>query len=431
MRKALITFWLIAVLIWAPLTAHSQVQGKIPSPSSGRTTQLRQELKSNPNSLDALAELGSILAANGNYREAIAILSRRNRLGPDPRISTLLAVSYCQLAEYPRAMHLLHTTRLSQNSDAAEILAPCAFDAADFGEAAHFYRQLVVASAEPRDENLVNLAQAEYKAEAAFVKQLKQAPNSEPFLAKLRAAAATGTMDVPSEIAEVRKSAPFIPEEIDLEQGSILLEHHTNNASLLFVLAILAGDDALKTILRAEEQFPDSPSVRAFRAKVLAAQGRGEQAKAEYEKLLASPRVSAGILQEAGAFYVDKKDWESALNAFQRELAINHRNYRALAGVSNALMELARYPEEIKTLQPYLVQADRTGLPAWAYSDMAEAEQAQGDVKAAARTLRSGIAAYPAKRSLHYRLSQIDKLLGDRKEAAAEMATFLSLKAEQ
>ena len=100
------------------------------------------------------------------------------------------------------------------------------------------------------------------------------------------------------------------------------------------------------------EQFPASPHLEQFYADVLADQGHGDEAIAQYEQLvrehpdLSELHYSLGLLREK------REEWPAAAEAFRQQLAAYPNDERPAAHLSRCMLEMEQYAALRDFLRP-------------------------------------------------------------------------------
>jgi tetratricopeptide (TPR) repeat protein len=243
-------------------------------------------------------------------------------------------------------------------------------------------------------------------------------------------------------------------DSMNIEELGNLLPNHLDDAALLYVIGVLAGEDAMRTFLLCQERYASSAAVRRLHAEMLASQGRDEEAIREYQMLIASgtatslplrpegnaekTKITASFENSKGTaslmpeFYHDlamlyrkRGEWDKALQAFEQERKSGPDDERAQVGISECLLKQNRYDELLNHLQPIL-NADHP--PEWALLDAASAEQNLGQTERAIRYLRQLASLYPQNSAAHYRLSRLYSATNRTDLAKQEIDVFRRLK---
>jgi tetratricopeptide (TPR) repeat protein len=177
----------------------------------------------------------------------------------------------------------------------------------------------------------------------------------------------------------------------------------------------------MRQIELCQEQYPASPYLEQFHADVLADQGQGDEAAAEYEQLmrehpdLSELRYNLGLLREK------REEWEAAAKAFREQIAVYPNDERAAAHLSRCMIQMEQYSAARDFLEPR-IRADHP--PQWASLNLAEADEKLGNPDAAIRVLVTAEREPDADKLVHYRLVHLYSISGRAADAKREFALF-------
>jgi tetratricopeptide (TPR) repeat protein len=187
------------------------------------------------------------------------------------------------------------------------------------------------------------------------------------------------------------------------------------------MLSVLAGEQAMQSILECQQKYPDSPWLAQFQAQMFVHQGQYQQAEAIYTQLLGSHAELPDLRHEAAMLFRSQGEWESALALFRDELAADSTDDRAVTGISESLIQLGRYTDAVDFLAP---RFDNSPAPLWAAMDLALAYQKLGKYEKAIGILSRAEKAYPNEKSIHFRLMRLYHLTGQMDLARKEDSLF-------
>ena len=339
----------------------------------------RKLLERDTDSPELLNNLGIALHFQGKTFEAIHVFLQALRLKEMPGTLALLSLDYCKAQGYEKAQSVLERTkRYYQDSDVLATVAPCYLEMREPLEGVHVYRELLRRGIPPGDENSVDLGHVYLRALRHFTDQLKEAPGSEKYVQALKEAQtdpvveSDPTRKARSAVAEALREAPYIRDGMSVEEMGSFLRDHRREPALLYLLAVSCGEEAIRTFLSCERQFPRSLAVRQWHAEILASEGRNDSAVAEYQALIEESPHTLGLHTDLGAIYRRMGDWEKALDQFRQELALSPHDERALERVSECLVHLGRFEEE----RDFLTRLTIGNSPSkWVLLDLANVEE--------------------------------------------------------
>ena len=386
----------------------------------------RRALVESPRSPEALSNLGIALQMQGRSSEAIHAFEKAIKLRPMPRIYALLAEEKCKTRDLDGARPMVeHITR--ENSKDASILAliaPCYLELDEPIESVHAYETLLSYPAFPPDLALIQLANSYRKSAQFFYSRLNQAPDRGPYVDALQQARDKGSTDARGAFALAAKSSPYFRPDLDLPDALARWREHPQDTALLYLLDVLNVEQSMRQVEICDEKFPDSPYLAQLKTEILADQGHEDEAAARYTSLIHTHPELPDLLYDLGALYRKERDWEKALDAFQRQLTQYPDDERSAARVSEAMIQLGSWKELSAFLSPRVTVPEP---PLWALLDFAEAEQNLERPERAIGALTSAEKSYPADKSVHYRLMRLYRSTGDSAEAKKELAQYLAL----
>ena len=389
----------------------------------------RTFMSSGPASAELLNNLGIALHLQGKSSEAIAVLRRALRLKEMPGTLALLGLSYCRLRQFDDAVPILERAkRYFADSNVLSVLGPCYLDAGEPLDGVLVYKELVKREIAPADENMVNLARANFRASKHFLGLLESAPGNKEYMGAIQAARQNSSPDARGAFAVALRNAPYLRLDMGVEELGKLLRKHPNDPALLYMLGVVCGEEAMQNFLLCRSLYAGSVGVRRLHAEILASQGRHEEAVAEYEALIRASSTASGVHYDLAMLYHKSGAWDKALREFELEQLAHPEDEQAVAGISECLLRLERYEALNRHLKPITAAKEP---PEWALLDAASAAQALGRLDDAIRYLRQATLHYPDSPTVHYRLSRLYSLTGQPDLARQEGAVFSRLKGYQ
>jgi predicted Zn-dependent protease len=119
-----------------------------------------------------------------------------------------------------------------------------------------------------------------------------------------------------------------------------------------------------------------------------------------------------------------EREWDKALDVFQKQLAKDPADERSAARISESLIQLGRW----KDLQDFLAPRVRAkDSPLWAMLDYAQASKILDQPKQAIVVLVNAEQSNPSAKEVHWRLMQLYRVTGDSAQAGKELALFRAL----
>jgi tetratricopeptide (TPR) repeat protein len=283
------------------------------------------------------------------------------------------------------------------------------------------YRSLLNTDAYPADLALVQLAKSYIRSGQFFAAKLSKDPRSEPFMSALRQASSDGSSAARSAFAEAARTSPYFRPDLEWQQAVDLWRQHPQDTSLLYLLSVLSGEQGMNQIQICSDKFADSPYLKQFYADVLADQGHGDEAIAQYEELVREHPDLSDLHYSLGLLREKREEWPAAADAFRQQLAAYPTDERAAAHLSKCMLQMEQYAALREFLAPRM-KADHP--PSWAPLYLADAEQKSGNPDAAIKILVAAEHEPNADKLVHYRLMHLYSLAGRSADAKREYALF-------
>jgi tetratricopeptide (TPR) repeat protein len=300
-------------------------------------------------------------------------------------------------------------------------VAPCYLEIDEPVESAIVYQTLVGSKDYAPDLALVQLAKSYIRSGQFFATKLSKATGSEPFLQALREASTAGSAGARSAFPEAARISRYFQPDLSWADAEQRWRQHPQDTALLYLLSVLSAEEGMRQIELCQEQYPASPYLEQFHADVLADQGQGDEAAAEYEQLmrehpdLSELRYNLGLLREK------REEWEAAAKAFREQIAVYPNDERAAAHLSRCMIQMEQYSAARDFLEPR-IRADHP--PQWASLNLAEADEKLGNPDAAIRVLVTAEREPDADKLVHYRLVHLYSISGRAADAKREFALF-------
>jgi tetratricopeptide (TPR) repeat protein len=306
----------------------------------------RKALVQAPSSATVLTDLALSLQMQGRSADAIRYYSLALKQGYVPETYALLAQEECRMGDLddlkPMLARIFREER--KNMRVLSAVAPCYLDIDEPVKSAIVYQALLAGSKDyPADLALIQLGKSYIRSGQLFAGKLSKAPGSEPFLAALRQASSEGSAGARGAFPEAQKISPYFQPNLSWSDAVDLWQKHPQDTGLLYLLSVLSAEQGMNQIELCDQQFPGSPYLEQFHADVLADQGHGDEAAAEYEQLLrdhpdlSDLRYSLGLLRE------QREEWPAAAEAFRQQLAAYPTDERAAAHLSRCMIQMEQY----------------------------------------------------------------------------------------
>lgn len=385
--------------------------------------QYRKMLQENPSSPQVLTDLGLSLQLQGRSADAMRYYSAALKLKYVPETYALLAEEKCRMGEMDSLRPMLRKIyrEETKNLRVLSVVAPCYLDIDEPIESATVYRSLVNTDSYPRDLALVQLGKSYIRSGQFFATKLSKAPGSEQFLAALRQASSGNSSGARGAFPQAARSSAYFRPELDWAGALAMWRQHPQDTALLYLLSVLSGEEGMRQMKICEEQFPNSPYLQQFYADVLADQGHGEDAIAQYEQLVREHPDLSDLHYSLGLLHEKREEWPAASEAFRQQLAEYPTDERAAAHLSKCMLQMEQYAELRGFLGPRM-QAEHP--PQWASLNLAEADEKLGNADAAIKILVAAEQDPHADKLVHYRLTHLYSLAGRSADAKREYALF-------
>jgi tetratricopeptide (TPR) repeat protein len=382
-----------------------------------------QALAGHPDSAQLQSDLGLAYQMEGEHSLAIRSYLAALHLEDLPRTRELLTIERCRLREYSEARPLLARIagHLSKDDALLPVLSPCYLEADDALDAIRVGQFLALSGIMPPDQVLVYRSHAFMAASNFFIGRLAQIQEGTPYLQVLKAARDAGSADARGAFPSATSHSSYLHSDLTLDEGLALFPKHSSDPALLYMLSVLAGEQAMQSISECETNYPASPLLAQFRAQLLTAQGQYQAAGAIFTQLLSSHPELPDLRHEAAMLYRGQGEWERALALFYDDLAANPSDGRAVTGISESLVQLGRYDEVVEFLVPHFSSAPG---PLWAALDLSLAYQKLEKYPQAIHALSRAEKTYPHEKSIHFRLMRLYTLTGQTNLAQKESALF-------
>jgi tetratricopeptide (TPR) repeat protein len=383
----------------------------------------RKALVQTPSSTKVLTGLGLSLQMQGRSTEAIHYLSLVLKQQYIPETYALLAEERCHAGDLDSARPMLDRIYREQKNNirVLSVVAPCYLDIDKPIESAIIYKWLASNSNNSADLVLVQLAKSYLRSGQFFVERLSKAKGSEPFLEAIRRASASGSSTARSAFAQAARLSPYFRADLDWTGAVDRWRQHANDISLLYLLAVLSGEEGMKQIELCSQKFPASPYLGQFYADILADQGHGDEAIAQYEQLLRDHPDMSDLRYSLGLLREKREQWTEAAAAFRQQLAAYPNDERAVAHLSKCMLQLEQYAA-LRDFLSSRMQAEHP--PQWASLSMAEADEKLGDADSAIKILSAAEQDPDADKLIHYRLMHLYSISGRTADAKREFALF-------
>jgi len=309
----------------------------------------------------------------------------------------------------------------SKNLRVLSAVAPCYLDIDKPIESAIVFETLLKGDSYPADLALVELGKSYIRSGQFFAAKLSKMPGSEPFMAALRNASTEGSSGARSAFPEAAKASIFFRPELTWAQAVDLWRQHPQDAALLYLLSVLSGEEGMSHIQVCGDRFPQSPYLAQFYADMLADQGHGDEAIAQYEQLVREHPDLSDLHYSLGLLREKREEWQAASEAFRQQLAAYPTDERAAAHLSKCMIQMEQYAALRAFLAPRM-KAEHP--PQWASLNLAEAEQKLGDTEAAIRILVTAELDPNVDKLVHYRLMHLYSISGHAADAKREYTLF-------
>ena len=415
----------LAVFVWAQSSEEIQAARKAMDANQYAEAEqhYRKALAANPSSPELLAGLGLSLQMQQRSADAIHYYSLALKQKYVPETYALLAQEKCRMGDLDSLRPMLRNIYREQRKNLRVIsaVAPCYLDLDEPVESTSIYRSLQNVDSYPPDLALVQLAKSYIRSGQLFATKLSKAPGSEPFLAAIRQASSDGSAGARSAFPEAARISSHFRPDLDWPSALDLWQQYPQDAALLYLLVVLSGEEGMRQIQVCTERFPNSPYLQQFYADVLADQGHGDEAIAQYEQLVREHPDLSDLHYSLGLLREKREEWPAASEAFRQQLAAYPTDERAAAHLSKCMIQMGQY----SALRDFLAPRMRAEHPPqWATLNMAEADEKLGDRDAAIKILVAAERDPNTDKLVHYRLMHLYSLAGRSADAKREYALF-------
>lgn len=145
------------------------------------------------------------------------------------------------------------------------------------------------------------MARAYFRAAQQLTKKLESLDGGERFHEVLRAAGKGAEGGPRAAFGDAFKAVPRLRADMSIDDLSLLYRERGDSPALVYVLAVLCGEHAMKSFMVAAKEYRGSPHVRRLTAEMHAWQGDVEAAIAEYVSILDMGRAPPPPLRPCSA----------------------------------------------------------------------------------------------------------------------------------
>lgn len=383
----------------------------------------RQVIERGPATPNLYLYLGLALQGEGRSSAAVAAFERSSRTGGPEIAQALAAEERCKLGDLDRARPTLAKILAGRppKLPLVEAVAPCTLQLDQPVAAVRAYDLLADDAQYPRDAALIGLAKAYLHSAQIFFVKLQQSGQGRAYVEAIRRARDDNSTDAREAFEAASASSPWFAADLSYSAASERWEAHPHDAALLYQMTVLSGEESIKVVRRIAAEVPDSVYLQQMHADILADQHQEDAAIQLYKDLIQANPEQLDLRYSLGMLYGKQQRWEEALAVLREELRLAPDEERATARVSEALLQLGRYDEESRLLQPMV---DAGQPPLWALLDLAEVNEHTGQHQRAVRFLQQAERLDPADKTVHYKLMRLYLRLGRVAEARQEQAMF-------
>jgi tetratricopeptide (TPR) repeat protein len=386
----------------------------------------RRALRESPGSSQVLTDLGLSLQVQGRSADAIDAYSQALKQNYVPETYALLAQERCRMGDLASLKPMLAKIYRQERSNLRvfSAVAPCYLDIEEPIESAVIYQLLIDGKQYPADLALVQSGKSMIRSGQFFATRLSKAPDSEVFLSALRQASSAGSSGARAAFPQAVRISRYFRPDLDWKSAVGLWRLHPQDTALLYLLSVLSAEEGMRRIQSCAELYPSSPYLEQFYADMLADQGHGEEAIAQYEQLVQEHPDLSELYYNLGLLHEKREEWVAAEAAFRKQLTAYPGDERAAAHLSKCMLQSEQYGALREFLSPRM-KAEHP--PQWASLNMAEAEQKLGNTEAAIGILVSAEKASNADKLVHYRLMHLYSVVGRPADAKREYVLFQGL----
>jgi tetratricopeptide (TPR) repeat protein len=362
----------------------------------------------------------------GKSSEAIHAFKLALRQKQMPRIYALLAEEKCKTRDLDGARPMLEkiTREDVQDPTILAVIAPCYLELDDPIGSVRAYESLLSYHDYLPDLALIQLAKSYREAGQFFFGLLSKAPDNSLYISTIREARDKRSPDARGAFEAAARSSPHFQPDLDFLGAVARWRKHPQDTALLYLLTVISGEQSMRQVETCAETYPNSPYLSQLTAEMLADQGHDDEAVARYKSLMQTHPELPDLLFDLGMLFRKEREWDKALDVFQRQLAKDPDDERSAARTSEALIQLGRWKELMDFLSR---RVKAPNPPLWAMLDFADASQILDRPEQAITTLEAAEQFYPADKVVHYRLSRLYRLTGKTAQAEKELKLFRAL----
>ncbi len=239
-------------------------------------------------------------------------------------------------------------------------------------------------------------------------------------------------------LAEIEPSgqAPAEPEKLTQAREQFRLKRFeelveavpvapTESPEMLYLLAGAYKQLALSTLQKMAELNPDSARAQTLVGDSLVAQAQYADAAKAYEAAVRLAPQDTELRFALGDAYFRSEEFEAAVETYRRLLTVNPNDARAYSMLGGVELRLNRPKDAIASLEKAL---ELNPSLATAHGELGKALALENRVEEAIRHLETA-AASDEDGSVHYRLSQLYRDVGDIQKSRAALGEFQRLRA--
>jgi tetratricopeptide (TPR) repeat protein len=431
-RRFVITVATFSIFIAATARCHSKttLDAAAASLKEGNYKQAeayyREALAQSPQSPEVLSNLGIALQMQGKSSEAIRVFAKALSQKQMPLTYALLAEEKCKTRDLDGARPMIARILREDSKDtlALAAIAPCGLDLDDPVDSVRVYSGLLNAQSYPRDLALIQLSKAYLKVAQSSYARLAKAPDKGVYILALQEAKQKGSPAARAAFDAAQKASPYFQPDLDFFTAVARSREHPQDSALLYLVEVLSSEQSMRQVEVCADSYPESPYLAELEAQMYADQGHDDEAVARYQALMQTHPELPDLLYNLGMLFRREREWDKALNVFQKQLARDPDDERSAARISESFIQLGRW----KDLQDFLAPRVRTkDSPLWAMLDYAQASKILDQPKQAIVVLVNAEQSNPSAKEIHWRLMQLYRVTGDSAQAGKELALFRAL----
>lgn len=388
--------------------------------------ELRVLSATNPNSPEILDNLGIVYQLQGNTDDAVELFERVLKIKRLPDAMAMLALDFCRNHDFERATPLLNEVKADlRDPNIMVTVGPCLLEAGQSADAVLVYEKLVSRKAMPVDENAANLVRAYFDLSRKLLEALSTLPGGVAYTHVVQGAKSDGSLDATSQFRAAYADAPYLKENMSIDEGIRLLRSHPSDPPLLYILGVKCAERAAAIFDGAQDQWPDSIAVNQLIAELKDTQGDRDGAMRTYEEILAKhPETPPEVHFALGLLYGERGRWNDALEQYRSVESEAAGSLYLKQRISEALVHLGQNQAVVDLLNKIVNRGD---APFWALLDFGEAAEGLGQEQSALEFLKKASNLDPGNSSVHYHLLRIYRKLNNPKAAEAELTVFRQL----